>query len=147
MPDRFEFGTLSFELLAGVTAAVDLLAGLDDEATRRPPCAAADRHGHCRGYENGLLERLLTGLSDATVCPAPEERCPTVSFRVDGQPPAATATALGDQGICVFAGDYYAYEYFTAMGLRDSGGAVRASIYHYNTEEEVDRLLHAVRKL
>ena len=146
VPDRFEFGTLSFELLAGVTAAVDLLAGLDDEATGDRRSRLLTSMTTAAAYEKGLLERLLKGL-DATVCPAPEERCPTVSFRVEGQSPAATATALGDQGICVFNGDYYAYEYFTATGLRDSGGAVRASIYHYNTEEEVDRLLQAVRKL
>jgi selenocysteine lyase/cysteine desulfurase len=78
------------------------------------------------------------------VLPAPDERCPTVSFRVRGEPPAETARALGDQGICVFSGDYYAYGYFTATGLRDSGGAVRASIYHYNTAGEVDRLLSAL---
>jgi cysteine desulfurase family protein (TIGR01976 family) len=146
VPERFEFGTLSFELLAGITAAVDYLAGMDDAATgdrrariRQSMAAAAD-------YENGLFERLLTGLT-ATVCPAPARRCPTVSFRIDGQHPAQTATALGDQGICVFSGDYYAYEYFTATGLRDSGGAVRASIYHYNTEDEVDRLVAAVKTL
>ncbi|HET6530033.1 MAG TPA: cysteine desulfurase-like protein [Actinoplanes sp.] len=146
VPDRFEFGTQSFELLAGVTAAVDHLAGLDDAATgdrrariRQSMAAAAD-------YERGLFERLLPKL-DATVCPAPAARCPTVSFRVDGQHPAQTAKALGDQGICVFHGDYYAYEYFTATGLRDSGGAVRVSIYHYNTEDEVDRLLAAIKTL
>jgi cysteine desulfurase family protein (TIGR01976 family) len=145
VPDRFEFGTQSFELLAGVTAAVDHLAGLDDAATgdrrariRQSMTAAAD-------YEAALLARMLDGL-DATVCPAPATRCPTVSFRVGDEAPAATAKALGDQGICVFNGDYYAYEYFTATGLRDSGGAVRASIYHYTTADEVDRLLDAVRK-
>jgi cysteine desulfurase family protein (TIGR01976 family) len=145
VPDRFEFGTLSFELLAGVTAAVDHLAGLDDAATgdrrariRQSMAAAAE-------YEASLFDRLLNGLA-ATVCPAPARRCPTVSFRRDGEHPADTARALGDQGICVFNGDYYAYEYFTATGLRDSGGAVRASIYHYNTEAEVDRLLDAIKK-
>jgi selenocysteine lyase/cysteine desulfurase len=52
---------------------------------------------------------------------------------------------LGEKGICVFAGDYYAFEYFTAMGLRDSGGAVRASVYHYTSEADVDRLIEGVR--
>jgi len=82
-----------------------------------------------------------------TLCPAPADRCPTTSFRVAGQDPAQTARLLGDQGICVSNGDYYAAEYFIAAGLRDTGGAVRASIYHYNTEDEVDRLLEAVEKL
>ena len=83
VPERFEFGTLSFELLAGVTAAVDHLAGLDDAATgdrrariRQSMTAAAE-------YEASLFDRLLKGLA-ATVCPAPVERCPTVSFRRDG---------------------------------------------------------------
>jgi selenocysteine lyase/cysteine desulfurase len=82
-----------------------------------------------------------------TLVPAPADRCPTLAFRVAGQSPAETARTLGDQGICVSNGDYYAVEFFTATGLRDSGGAVRASIYHYNTAAEVDRLLDAIRKL
>lgn len=145
-PDRFEFGTLSFELLAGVTAAVDHLAALvpatgDRRARVLTSMAAAADH------EARLLDRLLTGLAGidtVTVCPAPAGRCPTVSFRVAGQAPADTARALGDQGICVSHGDYYAVEYFERLGLRDSGGAVRASLYHYNTEAEVDRLLAAL---
>ncbi|MEU8819154.1 cysteine desulfurase-like protein [Actinoplanes sp. NPDC048796] len=143
VPGRFEHGTLSFELLAGVTAAVDHLAGLvpaeGDRRTRllASMSAAAD-------HESRLLDRLLTGLATIegiTVLPAPADRCPTVSFRLDGVTPAETAQALGRQGVCVSHGDYYAVEYFDAIGLRASGGAVRVSLYHYNTEEEVDRLL------
>jgi cysteine desulfurase family protein (TIGR01976 family) len=147
VPDRFEFGTLSFEMLAAITAAVDYLATLSPEAgaSRRDRLVAGMTAA--AAYEKTLLDRLLKGLAavpGVTVCPAPEERCPTVSFRVDGRAPADTARMLGDQGICVYSGDYYAYEYFTRTGLRDSGGAVRASIYHYNTAEEVDRLLAAL---
>jgi selenocysteine lyase/cysteine desulfurase len=69
-----------------------------------------------------------------------------VAFRVAGQHPGATAERLGDEGICVFAGDYYAYEYFQTMGLRETGGAVRASIYHYTTAAEVSSLLEAVAR-
>ena len=69
-----------------------------------------------------------------------------MSFRVGDFHPADTARALGDDGVCVFSGDYYAYEYFQATGLRDSGGAVRASIYHYTTDEDVARLLDAVKR-
>jgi cysteine desulfurase family protein (TIGR01976 family) len=141
VPDRFEFGTLSFELLAGVTAAVDHLAALDSD----PSAARRDRirasMTAAAAYEKTLLDRLVKGLAaiDAvTLCPAPAGRCPTVSFRVRGQTPAETAAALGDRGICVFSGDYYAAEYFAAVAL---DGAVRASIYHYNTTTEIDRLL------
>jgi len=145
VPDRFEYGTLSFELLAGLTAAVDYLATLTDAPGNRrrrvlAGMAAATEH------EDRLLERLLAGLAaidGVTLCPAGADRCPTVSFRVAGQTPAETAHALGERGICVSHGDYYAVEYFEAAGLRSDGGAVRASLYHYNTEDEVDRLLEA----
>lgn len=147
VPERFEFGTLSFELLAGVTAAVDHLAAL-------APGTATDRRSRlvasmtaAAAYEQQLLDRLVKGLTAhpaVSMLPAAADRCPTVSFRVEGQTPAQTARALGDLGVCVYSGDYYAFEYFTATGLRDSGGAVRASIYHYNTEEDVDRLLAAI---
>ncbi|MCA2214267.1 cysteine desulfurase-like protein [Jidongwangia harbinensis] len=149
-PDRFELGTLSFELLAGVTAAVDHLATLgtaDPAAPRRDRVLAGLTAA--AGYERTLADRLTAGLAAlpaVTVCPAPDQRCPTVSFRVGGQLPAETARMLGDEGVCVFSGDYYAYEYFTATGLRDTGGAVRASIYHYNTADEVDRLLTVLAK-
>jgi selenocysteine lyase/cysteine desulfurase len=78
---------------------------------------------------------------------APADRAPTVAFRLRGQHPSRTSEALGDKGICVFAGDYYAYAYFTAMGWRDSGGAVRASVYHYTSAQDVDRLIDGIRAL
>jgi cysteine desulfurase family protein (TIGR01976 family) len=152
VPDRFEWGTLSFELLAGVTAAVDHLSTLDSSAA-----PAGDRRGRvlasmtaAHGYEMALFADLLDGLRAipaVRILPAPAGGCPTVSFRVGDAPPAQTATALGDEGICVFAGDYYAYEYFQLLGWRDTGGAVRASVYHYTTADEVARLLDAVKRL
>ncbi|WP_416905291.1 cysteine desulfurase-like protein [Micromonospora echinospora] len=150
VPDRFEYGTPSFPLLAGLTAAVEHLAGLDpaapgDRRTRvRAGLAAA------RAHEQVVFDRLLAGLAalpGVTVLPAPAGRCPTVSFRLAGLTPAETATALGEAGICLSHGDYYAYEYFQALGLREHGGAVRASVYHYNTVEEVDRLLAELDRL
>jgi cysteine desulfurase family protein (TIGR01976 family) len=180
VPERFEYGTLSFELLAGVTAAVDQLAGLAEHKTAEHKTAEHKTAEHktaehktagtraaemgpahrrerlltsmtaVAAYESGLAGRLLTGLAGidpVTVLAAPADRCPTISFRVAGQAPADTARILGEQGMCVSNGDYYAVEYFVAAGLRDSGGAVRASLYHYNTEDEVDRLLEAVAKL
>jgi selenocysteine lyase/cysteine desulfurase len=147
VPDRFEFGTQPFELLAGVTAAVDHLAGLAPSDGRSRRARVLDSMAAAHAYEMDVFGRLIAGLAamdGVTVLPAPDSRCPTVSFRVDGVPPSALARSLGDAGVCVFAGDYYAYEYFTAMGLRDTGGAVRAGIYHYNTDEDVERLLTGV---
>jgi cysteine desulfurase family protein (TIGR01976 family) len=148
-PDRFEYGTLSFELLAGVAAAVDHLADLapGGETTRRAKLVASMTA--VAAYETELGVKLaagLAGIEGVTLVPAPADRCPTFAFRVAGQSPDETARILGDQGICVSNGDYYAVEFFTATGLRDSGGAVRAGIYHYTTAAEVDRLLEALRK-
>ncbi|MFG1887831.1 cysteine desulfurase-like protein [Micromonospora sp. NPDC049051] len=150
VPERFEYGTPSFPLLAGVAAAVEHLAGLDPTATgsRRERLVAG--LSAARAYEETLLERLLAGLAvlpGVTVLGSPARRCPTVSFRLAGLSPQRTQEELGAAGLCLSAGDYYAYEYFQAMGLRDSGGAVRASLYHYNTVEEVDRLLGELDRL
>jgi len=153
IPERFEHGTQSFELLAGVAGAVDHLAALLDgdagpeSGNRRSRLIDALRAA--QAYEMDLFTELVAGLAEmpgVTMCPAPPDRCPTVAFRVADEDPADTAAALGDEGICVYAGDYYAYEYFQAMGLRDSGGAVRASVYHYTTRDDVSRLLDAVKK-
>jgi cysteine desulfurase family protein (TIGR01976 family) len=149
VPDRFEFGTLSFELLAGVTGAVEHMAALSPvDGSRRARVVASMTAA--RAYEEALFAQLVDGLpaiDGVVMCPAPADRCPTVAFRVGDQHPGRTAELLGDQGICVFAGDYYAAEYFQAAGLRDTGGAVRASIYHYTTGDEVQRLLDAVKAL
>jgi cysteine desulfurase family protein (TIGR01976 family) len=150
VPDRFEHGTSSFELLAGVTGAVDHLADLATDpgtGSRRDRVIASLTEA--RDYEMSLFATLMDGLAEipgVVACPAPADRCPTVSFRVADFHPADTARSLGDEGICVFSGDYYAYEYFQATGLRDGGGAVRAGIYHYTTEEDVARLLDAVKR-
>jgi len=150
VPERFETGTGCFELYAGLTAAVDHLAGLDPEATgsRRERLLASV--GAARAYEETVFAPLYAGLcamDGVTVYGHAEDRCPTVSFRVDGRSPLEVATALGERRVCVFAGDYYAAELFTALGLRESGGAVRASLYHYSTVSEVDALLAAVADL
>ncbi len=156
VPDRFEFGTLSFELLAGVTGAVDHLTSLAAAADEAGDAGAGTRRARlieslsaAQAYEMTLFAQLVDGLAEidgVRMCPAPADRCPTVAFRVGDQDPARTAELLGDEGICVFSGDYYAYEYFQATGLRDTGGAVRASIYHYTTAAEVDLLLDAVKR-
>jgi cysteine desulfurase family protein (TIGR01976 family) len=152
VPERFEHGTPSFELLAGVTAAVEhlaTLAGADTPAGSRRQRVVAGLSA-ARVYADGLFARLAAGLAEipgVRLLPAPADRAPTLAFRLADQHPQATAEALGKEGVCVFAGDYYAYEYFTAMGLRDSGGAVRASVYHYTSEQDVDRLLAGVRAL
>jgi len=101
-----------------------------------------------RARQNGLIPpngaiSVVTPEKDGLTV---DDNATAIAFRLAGQHPSKTADLLGEERICVYSGDNYAYEYFTAAGLRDSGGAVRAGIYHYTTREEVDRLLDAVMR-
>jgi len=129
---RFETGTLPHELLAGFVAAVEYIESIGWDAIR--------------AHERALGERFLAGLPDAFTVhglPSMDGRVSTFAFTHGGRSPREIATSLGDQGIAVWHGDYYALEVMRRLGLED-GGAVRAGFVHYNTEEEVDRLLGAV---
>ena len=147
VPDRFETGGSAVELYAGVPAAVDHLAGLCGELfgprrdrLRRAMTAVAR-------YEGELFAKLADGLRSmphVQVLGAPARSTPTVSFTVTGMRPRQVAADLARQGVCAWDGDYYARELFDAFGVNDDGGAVRLGLLHYNTAEEVDRLLDAV---
>jgi selenocysteine lyase/cysteine desulfurase len=149
VPWRFERGTPPFELHAGMTAAVDWLAGLTDASgSRRERLLAA--MGAIEERLGGLLARLLDGLTaidGVRVLPAGPRRTSTVSFTVDGLAPSEVTAALARDGIAVWDGDNYAYELMSRFGLADSGGAVRASLVVYNEESDVDRFLDAVARL
>jgi cysteine desulfurase family protein (TIGR01976 family) len=149
VPDRFERGTPAFELLAGITAAVDWLAGLaDGGGARRDRLVAALTA--VEEYLAGLLRRALDGLAaidGVRVLPAPPRRTSTLSFVVDGHTPLAVAEHLARRMVSVWNGDNYAYELMNRFGLQDSGGAVRASLVLYNTAADVDRLLEALAEL
>jgi cysteine desulfurase family protein (TIGR01976 family) len=146
VPERFERGTPAFELLAGVTAAVDWLADLTDaDGNRRQRILAA-----LQAVEEHLQERLcqaLEGLAETEgvrILGAPRRRTPTISFLVEGRSPKEVAQRLAKQGISVWDGDNYAFELMRRFGLAESGGAVRASIVLYNDARDVDRFLEAV---
>jgi cysteine desulfurase family protein (TIGR01976 family) len=150
VPGRFERGTAAFADLAGVAAAVDHLAGLDASAagSRRErvlaSMAAVER------YEGELFARLLGGLAalgHVTLYGKAARRTPTAFFTVSGYTPREVAERLAARAINVWNGDNYAWELAGAFGLRESGGAVRAGLVHYNDEAEVDRLLAAVGEL
>ena len=149
VPWRFERGTPAFELLAGITAAVDWLAGLTDgEGSRRERLLAAMEAIEQR--LGALLARMLDGLAQVDgvrVLPAGPRRTSTVSFLVDGHTPSQVSAALARAGVSVWDGDNYAYELMHRFGLADSGGAVRASLVLYNDDSDVDRFLEAVAAL
>jgi cysteine desulfurase family protein (TIGR01976 family) len=129
---RFETGTLPHELLAGLVAAVEYIESVGWDGIR--------------AHERALGERFLDGLPDAYSLhglPTMDGRVATFAFTHRQRQPREIATGLGDRGIGVWHGDYYALEVMKRLGLEDEG-AVRAGIVHYNTEGEVDRLLEAL---
>ena len=133
---RFELGTLQHELLAGFVAAVDYIDSLGWEAITR--------------HERDLGERFLAGLPDGVRLygfPTMAGRVPTFCLDVPGLGPRDTAESLARRDLAVWWGNYYALETMKRLGLDPVDGAVRAGIVHYNTAEEVDRLLAALAEL
>ncbi|MFE2428939.1 cysteine desulfurase-like protein [Streptomyces sp. NPDC059373] len=152
VPERFETGTAAFADLAGVTAAVDHLAALDDTAaptgSRRERLLAS--MGAVETYEKELFRTLLQGLEEqpgVTLYGKPAARTATAYFRVAGHTPAEVARHLADRRVNVWHGHNYAWELTEALGLRDTGGAVRAGLVHYNNADDVARLLAGVAEL
>jgi cysteine desulfurase family protein (TIGR01976 family) len=137
---RFETGTQSHEAVAGTVAAVDYLRSLGDGSLD----VAYER---IEAHEDALARRFLDGLPEAVELigiRGVEGRTPTFCFNLPGQAPRAVAERLGERGLYVWDGDYYALEPMRALGLSDGGGAVRAGFLHYTSEDEVDRLLEAL---
>jgi cysteine desulfurase family protein (TIGR01976 family) len=133
---RFETGTQPFELLAGFVAAVEYVESIGWEAIQ--------------AHERSLGERFLAGMPAGSTLygrPTMDGRVPTFMFTVDGVAPDEVGRRLGEQGIALWPGNYYALEVLRRLGLEESGGAVRAGFVHYNTEAEVDRLLEALAAL
>ncbi|MDQ0377030.1 cysteine desulfurase-like protein [Amycolatopsis thermophila] len=149
VPERFELGTLPYELLAGTTAAIDFLAGLaPGEGTRRQRLLRSLTA--LEEYEQGLLDRLDAGLAEipgVTRYGSPtRRRTPTVLFSVEGVPSPVVYERLAARGVNAPAGSFYALDCSRHLGLGDTG-AVRAGIAPYTTAAEVDRLLDGIRDL
>lgn len=162
VPMRFETGTSPFADLAGVTAAVDHLAALDpggSHLTASDSTAAADRSRRARllasmaSAEAHELEQFaalregLEKLPGVTLYGRPARQTATVYFTVAGHIPRAVAEHLAARRVNVWSGHSYAWEATAVLGIRDSGGAVRAGLVHYNDRADVDRLLEAVAEL
>ena len=137
--ERWQTGTASFEHIAASTAAVDYMVddiGMDAIAT----------------HERELAERFLAGLAQRPAWtlhgPADADgRTPTFAITHETLDPAKVASGLGDRGIRVYAGHYYAIEPMRATGLLDNGGAVRIGFVHYHGVDDVDRVLAALDEL
>jgi len=158
LPDRWESGTQNHEGLAGLIAAVEYLADLGrrhapEAVTRRGAIAAA--YESIVQYEHELAEQLIKGLLEISrvtlygiTDPARfDQRTPTVAIRMEGYSPRDLAVRLGDKGIFTWDGNYYAVNLVERLGVQHSGGMLRIGLAHYNTAEEVERLLAELRAL
>ena len=144
LPYKLQPGNVNFELahgLGGLYEYVDSLGGKD------AAFAAIAAH------EEALAERLLAWLREQPSVRIHGEptgdrgkRVPTVSFTVAGKAPEAVVRAIDPHGIGIRHGDFYAKGLVKALGLAESGGVIRVSMVHYNTEAEIDRLIAALRE-
>jgi cysteine desulfurase family protein (TIGR01976 family) len=156
IPDRWETGTLAHELIAGVGAAIEYIAAVgrhfDPTAkTRREALAAAYRS--TVAYERRLIAKLIEGLQTIptvriygiTDPKRFDERCSTLSLRIGDHSPKMIAEFLAAQGIFTWDGNYYALNLTERLQVEQKGGMLRIGLVHYNTLEEVERLLSALR--
>jgi cysteine desulfurase family protein (TIGR01976 family) len=158
IPNCWEWGTLNHECIAGITACVDYLADLGRHVN---PSASGRRVALLAGYdaiqkhERGLMENLIGGLlaipglklygiSDPKRF---DQRCPTIAVRIKGHTPLELATQLGERGFFTWDGNYYALNLTERLDVEKDGGFLRIGLAHYNTGDEVERLLAALREI
>ena len=149
-PWRIEMGTLNHAALVGVKAAVDYIASWGTGATPRERIVSGMEG--IAGYEHelGAYYWENAGRIPGVTVRGPGFsglRSPTISITIDGVLPIDAARALGERGIQVWDGHFYAIRPIEVLGLMERGGVLRAGIVMYNTREEVDRLLEGVEAL
>ncbi len=159
-PGKFETGTQNHEGIAGVLGALEYLEwvgsqfgsasaeGWREEGFRGRRLRYKQAMTAIRAYEYEVSRALLIAIASVpgtriygiTDSQRLDQRVPTVSFTLEGKSPRQVAEALGQAGIYVWDGNYYALEVTRRLGLEDRGGMVRVGAVHYNTLEEIDRL-------
>ena len=158
IPNCWEWGTLNHECIAGIKACVDYWEELGRRAqpavkTRRGSILGA--HEAIRRHERQMMEKMIAGLlaipglklygiSDQRRF---ENRCATFVVRIEGHTPLELATKLGERGIFTWDGNYYALNLTEQLDVERLGGFLRIGLVHYNTMEEVERLLGALREI
>lgn len=158
VPNRWEWGTLNHECIAGITACVEYLADLGRRAdrsisSRRDAILTAFAAIH--NHERALMERMIQGLLaipglklyGITDPRRFDQRCPTMAIRIDGCTPLQLATKLGERGFFTWDGNYYAINLTERLDVEKDGGFLRIGLVHYNTPEEVERFLAALQEI
>lgn len=158
IPNRWEWGTLNHECIAGISACIEYLADLGRQGkslltSRREALVAAFAaiHQHEHGLMQAMIRDLLTipglklyGISDPERF---DQRCPTMAIRIEGFTPLQLATRLGERGIFTWDGNYYALNLTERLDVEKDGGFLRIGLVHYNARKEVERLLAALREI
>jgi selenocysteine lyase/cysteine desulfurase len=158
IPNCWEWGTLNHECIAGIRACVDYWEELGRRSkptveNRRAAILAA--HEAIHPHERAMMEKMIAGLlaipglklygiSDPQRF---EHRCATHVVRVEGFTPVELATKLGDRGFFTWDGNYYAVNVTEQLDVERTGGFLRIGLVHYNTMEEVERMLAALREI
>jgi cysteine desulfurase family protein (TIGR01976 family) len=158
IPIDWEWGTLNHECIAGITACVDYLASLGrhiDPGVSNRRTALLTAFKLIQSHERALAVHLITGLQqipDAKIYGITDPqrfdaRCPTVAVRIEGHSPLKLATELGNRGFFTWDGNYYALNLTEHLGVEKDGGFLRIGLAHYNTTEEVESLLQALKEI
>jgi cysteine desulfurase family protein (TIGR01976 family) len=162
VPLNWEWGTLNHECIAGITACVDYLADLERHMSPSFSPSLSGRRAALltaftaiQRHERILVERLIAGLLQIpglkfygiTDPERFDARCPTVAVRIAGHTPLRLATELGRRGFFTWDGNYYALNLTEHLDVEKDGGFLRIGLAHYNTAEEVDRFLRALREI
>lgn len=150
-PEKLETGTQNHEGIAGIAPAIDFIAGLGQGATRVEKIMSG--LGKIEEYENRLAEKIRTAMGTMPKitlyqAKASVKKTPTIAFEVEGISPAEVCRYMAEEyGIFVADGDFYATTLADMTGVNSRGGWVRVGLAPYNSEEEVDRFLEALREL
>jgi len=150
-PDKLETGTQNHEGIAGITPAIDFIAGLGQGVTRAEKLMSGYRS--IEAHENRLAEKIRTAMRlmpkiKLYQAKASVKKTPTIAFEVEGISPAQVCGYMAEKyGIFVADGDFYATTLAEVTGVASRGGWVRVGLAPYNTEEEVDRFLEALSTL
>ena len=167
LPVRWMTGTQNHACIAGAAAAVEYIASLSASSTTASVPTApvlttagslraklVDAMDQIQNHEMQLVQRLIAGLQSIAGVqvfgivdgPRMSERAPTVAFRMESMKSIDVAQRLGDEGVFVWHGNYYALPLTSALGT-EPDGMVRIGCMHYNTQEEIDRTIDLLRSI